>query len=166
MTLSAVGPSKPNKLEMREMYWASVEDQAKTEEMLEKLSKAPQNDALVVAYKGAAESLMAKHVFFPVKKLDWLKKCDETMKKAVSMDPTNIEIRFLRFAYQHYIPAFLGYSAEVESDRLVLVKELKAQEGQWFDDRELFDNVIDFLLETERCTEEEVITLMTLKNNK
>lgn len=165
-TSFAAGPNKPGKLELRELYWASVEDQDKTEEMLDLIESSTTSDPLVLAYRGAAESLMAKHVFFPVKKLDWLKKCDETFKEAVKLDPKNIEIRFLRFAYQHYIPAFLGYSNEVEDDRLVLVKELKDQEGEWFDDRELYNNVIEFLLETERCTEEEEIVLMTLKNNE
>ena len=166
MPMYAVGPNdKPNKLEMREMYRASVENQAKTEEMLAFLNRSAQGDALVVAYKGAAQSLMAKHSFFPIKKLDWLKKCELSMKKAVDMDPRNIEIRYLRFAYQHNTPAFLGYSGDVENDRKILITELQVQEKEWREDRKQYENVIDFLLKTGRCTEAEKTVLTNLKKN-
>lgn len=157
------GSKSPDKIALRDMYWAAVEDRDATEDMLEKLEKVDAPDALVLGYRGAAESLMAKHVFNPMNKLDWLKKCDETFKTAVKMDPNNIEIRFLRFAYQHYIPGFLGYSNELEDDRKVLVRELVKQEEAFADDRQLFEDVIAFLLETERCSDAEIAQLNKLK---
>ncbi|MBN8704452.1 MAG: hypothetical protein J0L62_01145 [Bacteroidetes bacterium] len=147
--------------EMRKQFYLGVKNQDLTESFLKRISAIEKPTAIELAYKAAAQALMGKHVWNPVKKLDWLDLGSETMKKAVSMDPENVEIRFLRFTWQHHLPGFLNRSTDLEADRKVILAGLKS--GKEAQDPQLKKNVITFLLESGRCSPSEETILRQIK---
>lgn len=147
--------------EIRKQFYLGVNNQELTESFLKKMSAIEKPVAIELAYKAAAQALMGKHVWNPVKKLEWVDLGSETMKKAVSMDPDNIEIRFLRFTWQHHLPGFLNRSTDLESDRKVILAGL--QSGKEEQDSQLKKNVIRFLLESGRCSPSEEALLRQIK---
>jgi tetratricopeptide (TPR) repeat protein len=150
MQLSLMSQS-PTLTEMRSMYGYSIQDQDQAEAYYEKMTALQNKNALQKAYAGAAAALMGKHVFSPLKKLDYLAEADALFKEAVLADPSNPEIRFLRYSYQHYLPGFLGYSGDIESDQATMLSALRQRTEELRKDELLFVTMVRFLLDGKRC---------------
>ena len=133
----------------------AVDDVKLTESLLFKLNKLSDKTALVTAYIGTLEALKAKHAWNPYNKIKYVKVSMQTMQKAINMDKENMEIRFMRYSIQHYTPSFLGFSKELILDRKEIVKHY--QNGSFgVADQALVKNVAKFMVESNRCTPEEV----------
>ncbi|MDO1451037.1 hypothetical protein Q0590_32485 [Rhodocytophaga aerolata] len=145
---------------LRREYLQAVENEDKTNELLAVLTKENSQEPLRIGYKGALEALKAKHAFNPYNKLSYLKKAQQTFEQAISLSPEDVELRFLRFSVQHYLPSFLGASKNLEEDKLVIVKNI-AQPGL---DKDVQATVARFLLETKRCTATEQQKLQAVLN--
>lgn len=137
---------------LRREYVEALESDKKTDVLLKKLSQPQIKDPLLIAYRGGAEALKAKHAFNPYTKMNFLKKSQKSLEQAVAMSPEVIEIRFLRFSIQHYLPGFLRQSKELDEDRLVIVKHI-ADPGL---DKVMQQSIGKFLIESGRCTTAEV----------
>jgi hypothetical protein len=72
---------------------------------------------VLVCYKGANEMIQAKYAFSPVNKFEKFNKGKELIKKAISRDTVNLEIRFIRYTIQSNLPTFLGYHDELDTDK-------------------------------------------------
>lgn len=145
-------------------YVAAVNDGKKAEVFYKELKAINKPDALILAYLGSAEALRAKHAFNPINKLAYLKHGSNTLAKAVNAAPNNIEIRFLRFSLEHYVPSFLGYSKNLEVDRIKIIDLLQHKnktEGV-SDNAPIKKNIINFLLESKRCSPTEITILKNL----
>jgi hypothetical protein len=68
----------------------------------------------------------------------------KTLSKAIAADPANPEIRFLRFSIQYYVPAFLGFSKNLDEDKKVIVQHFEGLKQVYSD--ELVKGVADFLI--------------------
>lgn len=133
----------------------AVDDVKLTESLLVKLNKLSNKTALVTAYIGTLEALKAKHAWNPYNKIKYVKVSMQTMQQAINMDKDNMEIRFMRFSIQHYTPSFLGFSKELTLDRREIVKHY--QNGSFgVADQTLVKNVAKFMVESNRCTPDEV----------
>lgn len=143
--------------ELRTQYGKAIEDSKAAEELLDLLNQSSSTDPLIVAYRGATEALIAKHAWNPYRKLEYLDKSMKTLSQAIAADPTNPEIRFLRFSIQYYVPAFLGYSKNLDEDKNVIVEHFEGLKQVYSD--ELVKGVADFLIKSGRCTEDEVSQL-------
>jgi len=145
-------------------YIAAVNDSKKAEVFYQELKAIAKPDALILAYLGSAEALRAKHAFNPINKLSYLKQGSKTLAKAVDLSPNNIEVRFLRFSLEHYIPSFLGYNKNLEADRTKIIELLqhKTKGISLQDNTKITKNIINFLIETKRCTPSETILLKKL----
>ena len=106
--------------EVRSLYGKGVEDAAAARELFELANAATPGDPLLMAYRGGAEALLAKHALNPYTKLDYLAKSMTTLRLAINTDPSNAEIRFIRFSIQYFIPKFLGYSKNLQDDAHVI----------------------------------------------
>jgi hypothetical protein len=137
---------------IRQEYIEAINNGDKTDDLLKKLSNATLDDPLLIAYRGATEALKAKHAFNPYTKLNYLKKSNESLQKAIQMRPQDIEIRFLRFSIQHYLPAFLRQDKELQQDKSVIVSQINDPSL----DRELQQSIGKFMIESGRCTQQEV----------
>lgn len=137
---------------IRQEYLEAIKSDTKADELLAKMSNASLDNPLLIAYKGATEALKAKHAFNPYTKLNYLKKSQQTLQKAIDMRPQDVEIRFLRFSIQHYLPGFLRADKELQADKAVIVKHITDQNL----DRGLQQSVGKFMIDSGRCTQQEV----------
>lgn len=86
-------------------------------------NQLPQNIAL--GYKATATMMMAKHVLSPVTKLSKFSSGRSILEKAVAMDTSSVEVRFLRYAVQVNAPSFLGYNKSIDTDEAFLRRNYK-----------------------------------------
>jgi hypothetical protein len=149
--LADTDPNK-NMDSLRREYVEAVESDTKTDALLKKLTQQHIKDPLLIAYRGGAEALKAKHAFNPYTKINYLKKSQKSLEQAVAMRPEDIEIRFLRFSIQHYLPGFLRQSKELEEDRLVIVTHI-SDVGL---DKTMQQSIGKFLIDSGRCTTAEI----------
>jgi hypothetical protein len=143
-----------NIVEIRTMYGKAVEDSKTADELLSLLNESNNNDALLTAYKGATESLIAKHAINPYRKLQYLNRSMETLAQAIEKDPANPEIRFLRFSIQYYVPSFLGYGKNLQEDKDVIIKNFAALKKSYAP--EIVKGVADFLIKSGKCTAKDI----------
>jgi hypothetical protein len=132
---------------LRREYLQAVENEKKTDELLATLTKENSQEPLFIGYKAALEALKAKHAFNPYNKMTYLKKAQKTFEQAIGMSPEDVEVRFLRFSVQHYLPGFLGASKNLEEDKQVIVQHIN-QPGL---DKDVRTTVARFLIESKRC---------------
>ncbi|TCD10724.1 hypothetical protein EZ449_07490 [Pedobacter frigidisoli] len=133
----------------------AVENSKLTDSIYDKLNKLPNKNALVTAYCGTLEALKAKHSWNPYNKIKYVKVSLKTMQKAINMDKENMEIRFMRFSIEHFTPGFLGFSKDLTVDRKEIVKHYQ-NNNFVVADKELIKNVAKFMIESKRCTAEEI----------
>ena len=110
--------------ELRVEYQNSVSQADKALGFWERLKKYRGSEGVVLAYQASALALKARHDWNPYNKLAWLNECMNIFKAAVKADPDNIEIRFLRFAIQHYTPEFLKHNQNLDRDKTVFLNNV------------------------------------------
>lgn len=139
--------------EIRAQFLASVEDEKLTKYLIKELDcEKSQLLPIYLGYLSASQALLAKHSWNPYYKLEYLQKSMNILQSAIAKDPQNIELRFLRFSIQHYIPSFLGMSKNLLEDRDMMIDQIK-RKNFIPEDSQLVKNVIGFILESQRCTD-------------
>lgn len=133
----------------------AVDNEQITDSLFNKLSLLKSKDPLVWAYIATLEGLKAKHAWNPYSKLKYINQSSKLINIAVSAAPDNLEIRFMRFSLQHFTPAFLGFSKNLEEDKTIILRlfELKKFGHSEFD---LVQNIAKFMIDSKRCTPSEV----------
>ncbi len=79
-----------------------------------------ENSPLTKAYLGGFQTIWANHAFSPITKLKTFKKGKNNIENAVSSDPYNPEIRYIRLSVQKNAPSFLGYNSKIKEDESFL----------------------------------------------
>lgn len=75
-------------------------------------------------YHGAIKMIMAKHVYTPWTKWMYFSEGKKQLEEAISKDPGNIELIYLRLCIQSNTPAFLNYNKNIHQDRKYLSKQV------------------------------------------
>jgi NADH:ubiquinone oxidoreductase subunit F (NADH-binding) len=145
---------------LRTEYYYCVSNPTKTDVLYNRLLLMNSDKAIITGYIGALEALKAKHAWNPYAKLDYLDKAEVTFAKAIASDPQNIEIRFLRYTVEYYVPAFLGYGDHIAEDKRVIIQNIKACKYSK-NDKFLIGHIIHFFEEKKECTAAD-LTLMYL----
>ncbi|MGZ5243705.1 MAG: hypothetical protein ACXWEY_16940 [Bacteroidia bacterium] len=135
--------------QVRVNFTKAVEDEKIALKMLAELESVKNSNPLYLAYYGAFQSLLAKHAFNPYNKLDYLKKSQATLKKAIAKKPDDAEMRFLRFSIQYYVPKFLGFSNDLDEDKKVILANVHRCPA------EVSGVISRFMLETDMLSETE-----------
>ncbi|WP_207424118.1 hypothetical protein [Desertivirga brevis] len=143
---------------IRVEFYKAVNDASTANSLYKKLKGIEKKDALLLAYLGSTEAVKAKHAFNPYNKLSLLKSGSKKLEQAVGEEPASLEIRFLRFSLEHYLPAFLGASKHLDEDRKQIVKLIGAEKFGSVD-KALLKNIIAFMKETKRCSSSELTVL-------
>jgi len=78
----------------------------------------------VLAYRAAAEAMMAQTLWNPLAKLSQVHQYDRMIFQAIDLDMNNLEIRFLRFAIEFHLPRILMMSKHLDEDRDFIVDNL------------------------------------------
>lgn len=111
--------------EVRTSYNKAVLDKKLCKKMIEELELSKEKSVIALAYLGAYQTIWANHVFNPLNKLTTFKKGKKNIELAISKEPENVEIRYIRFSVQKNAPSFLGYNNNLKEDRDFLVKNKK-----------------------------------------
>jgi len=152
-TYAQLSPKEINVLKMEVVK--AVDDSHLTDSLYHKIVKLPGKNALLVGYMGTLQALKAKHSWNPYNKIKYVSLAIKTMKQAISLDPENMEIRFMRFSIEHFTPAFLGFSKDLEADRKEIVKHYQNHSFATADEA-LVKNVARFMVDSKRCTPDEI----------
>lgn len=150
--------------QIRKEYYAAVNDGKAAEKFYNKLKKINSSEPLMMAYFGISQAVKARHAINPYNKLSYLRNGMKVLNSAVAKSQDDLEIRFLRFSIEHYIPSFLGYSQHLEADRKKII-ELSKQRKFGAMDKALLVNLLKFMKETERCKPQEIAILDESINN-
>ena len=167
--LFAFNSNENNKLDsstinqIREVYYQAVEDEDKidilSDLIQEKFSEYPGTyPSLILAYYGSLDALRAKHAFWPFSKMSYLSTSMEIFKKAISEDPDNLEIRFMRFSILDHVPGFLGYGDELNSDIQIILKLLTENNFEYLGS-DIQKGIIEYMLDCGRLDSEQVSLL-------
>ncbi len=148
---------------IRKDYVDAVTNEKTATRLYGELQSIKNPSPLILAYLGASDAIRAKHSWNPVNKLGFLKKGCKTLDQAVSLSPNQLEIRFLRFSLEHYLPDFLGYSKHLEEDRKKLISLAGQKETVVKQiDPSILKNIVKFLIDSKRCTPAEIVALNKL----
>ena len=109
--------------QVREMYPQAADDKEVAKQLFDGLSSVTnQEKAILIAYKGAATTLMAKYSPKIKDKKELFKTGVGFMEHAITKDPTNIEIRLIRLSIQENSPKFLKYKSQIETDKAFILE--------------------------------------------
>lgn len=156
-TCAAGDLPKVNVDKLRSLLYASTNRESALDSLdnyISKLVNSKTDSPLILAYKGAAECIHAKYSFWPWDKLSDVNKGLELLNKSVEINKDNLEIRFLKFAVLHNLPSILGYSDEADQEANNIFSLLSKANYSY--DEYLIKNVIQFLIDSERLTANQI----------
>ncbi len=104
---------------------------------------------LILAYKAGAEALKSKHAFWPFVKMSKLNDSMDLFRVAVSQDPDNLEIRFMRYSILYYVPGVLGYDDVEDLDKAKII-DLIQEEKYANLENSITKGIIEFMLRTDQ----------------
>lgn len=110
--------------EVRKQFHAAVIDPEQVESYYSFIIEVKDTLPTYLAYKAAAEAMMAQNIWNPLGKFSRVSRFDNLIQEAIEKDPKNLEIHFLRFAIQYHLPRFLMMSKHLEEDRDFIVENL------------------------------------------
>jgi len=119
-----------NREATRKMYFEGWQGECGAEALVDSFREiGPVVDPVLLAYKGAATATLANCKVNHIRKLTVFNEGKKLIEKAVSNDPENPEIRFIRFTVQSNIPSLLRYD-NPEVDKKFIMDKLILQPGQ------------------------------------
>jgi hypothetical protein len=140
---------------IRLRYYQAVENEKEADKLLDYLNSLDSKTALLEGYTGGVLAIKAKHVWNPYDKLSYLDRADKCLNNAVKKSPNDIEIRFIRFSYEHYVPSFLGRSKHLEDDKKTLLYCIANNKVNSVPP-DLLQKIISFLKESKRLSAAEL----------
>jgi len=127
LPFSALAIQTLNLHQIRTLYHSAAEVKQDAAQLNKLMLKVDSNSLpVMICYKGANEMIQAKYAINPIAKLNKFNKGKELIQKAFSSDTLNLEIRFIRYAIQSNLPAFLNYHDDLNSDKRFLLDNTKA----------------------------------------
>tara|TARA_B100000795_G_C22756630_1_gene421797 strand:+ start:980 stop:1456 length:477 start_codon:yes stop_codon:yes gene_type:complete len=142
MSIPTYGYVKYDIIELRELYYSSVNSKVNTDKLVEYLKQISFNStAINKGYKGMSFLLISKHSWNPLDKLSFFKQGVLWLESSIENDSCNIELRFLRLTAQINLPSFLNYNNYIDEDRDYLVSNYK-----YLDDGDLKIKISNYLL--------------------
>lgn len=156
-----LSPSSPLD-KVRTTFFEAGESKQKTAELLKiTVDASLEREPVRYAYHGVATAMWAVYEFNPLHKLSSFNKGKTKLEKAIRANPRVLELRFLRFTLQSKAPSMLGYQTHINEDKTFIINHLVAVKN-----KDLSNNycrkVVDFLLNSDLCTQEEKKKLKTI----
>ncbi|UYZ64837.1 hypothetical protein [Hymenobacter weizhouensis] len=145
---------------LRRSYQEAAASKEAGEKFYQLMAAYQQQDAVVLAYKAAAEAIRARDASM-FNKLAYIQNAGKQFDQAGQLDADNPEIRFLRLSVESNIPSFLGLSQHVEEDREFLVNSLLKHPKSGLD-MEAFQLVRRFMIDHGHVSEADAQRLMQL----
>jgi len=159
--LAYMSPYNPAAL--RRQYEQAAANKEAGEKFYNLLHDYKAQDALVLGYKAASEAIKARDASM-LNKLTYVQQAAHTFEQAVTLDPANAEIRFLRFSVESNLPAFLGLSKHVDEDKAFLLTAALQHPRSGLDE-EAFRTVRGFLVGRGHVSEAQAEQLAQVKSS-
>src|SRR6476661_2662441 len=128
-SLFASEPSPEELKSLKANLVRALDDSKLTDQLYSSLQNRKSDNPLLLACIGTLEALKAKHAWNPYNKFKFAGLSQQTLTKAVLKAPDNLEIRFMRFSIQHFLPSFLGFSKNLDEDKKMILKQLHQKKG-------------------------------------
>lgn len=148
---------QPDLHALRKQLMMAIQSSKVTDSLYDKLNAIKDKPAIINAYLATLDALKAKHTWNPYYKIKYLNDAEKAYQVALSEDPHNIEIRFMRFSVEHNVPGFLGYNKNLTADREEIIHQLNNRTGG--ENKDLVVAIIKFLIGSKRCTPAETASL-------
>ncbi|QJX47863.1 hypothetical protein HMJ29_13295 [Hymenobacter taeanensis] len=145
---------------LRRQYQQAAASKEGGEKFYKLMAAYGQQEAVVLAYKAAAEAIRARDASM-LNKLTYVQNASKLFDQAVKLDASNPEIRFLRLSVESNLPSFLGLSQHVEDDRQFLVQTLLQHPKSGLD-AETFSIVRNFMVDRGHVSDAEAQQLTEL----
>lgn len=129
----------------RETWFGMSRDACNALRLCNDFEKNPPRSPLLKAYYGASAAASPECLSNPARKITYFRRGKALIADAVSLEPGNFEIRFLRFAIQSKAPAFLDYSQFINEDKRFLLANLSAGRKAVANNR-FFNMMLEFML--------------------
>lgn len=146
LTILLLLASSPNASEIntaRYLYFSATDEES-TLTFLNHCQTSDSKNALFQAYRGCALAMSAEYSYNPITKLSRFNDGKDLIEQAVTKNPSEPEIRFLRLGVQTFAPGFLNYNNDVNADVAVIMTALK--NGYWNGSPDFKSKVVAFLL--------------------
>lgn len=148
---------------LRRHYEQAAASKEASDKFYDLLHKYNEPNALVLGYKAASEAIKARDASM-LNKLTYIQQASRTFEQAMALDPSNAEVRFLRFSVESNLPPFLGLSKHVEEDKAFLL-DAALQHPRSGLDEEAFRTVRGFLVGRGHVSEAEAQQLAQVKGS-
>lgn len=148
----------------RQLYFSMSAENCNSLKLADMLEKNKPGQPLLKAYNGAAAAAAPECVVNPVSKISWFRKGKQMLDEAVDSDPSNFEIRFLRFATQDKAPGFLGYNDNLDEDKNYMLSNLPKGRSAIKDDK-VFKEIAGFLQKSGNLDQKEKKIVNDYLNN-
>jgi len=109
--------------QVRALYPDASKTQQSANAFHAKMAPVDDDDAnkTLVAYKGAAETMLSKYGNTLGKKTTHMKAGAKLIDAAAIADADNIEIRMIRLSVQESVPKIVGYKKNIKEDKAFIV---------------------------------------------
>ena len=113
-------------LEVRKAYYLAVDNEESLKAFEAILINFNNPDNTILGYIGMSFMLKAKYAWLPNNKWEYFNKGKKFLESAISKDPNNIELKFMRFCIQNNTPTFLRYNKDLEKDKSQIFKSFSS----------------------------------------
>lgn len=118
-------PNAYNIDEIRAAFHQAVLDECQIDDFYQlALSIGDTDDAVALSYKAAGYVMKAKNTWNPIENLRLVSNYKKKINEAVHLDPSNAEVRFLRFSIGFYLPDILGLRKNIIADKEAIIENL------------------------------------------
>ena len=152
----------------RKQFYAAIEDKKQIDPAINRFEQIAQVEPKYVgrtqAYIGALVALRGKHAFFPHTKLKWARRGLAIMDSGLKKSPTDIEALFIHGTTCYHLPFFFRRGDDAQRDFRKIIK-LMPQHVDAYDPK-LITNVVAFLLENAKLTDNEKTYLKVISRQR
>lgn len=138
----------------RKVFHAAVLDKEKVEAFNSTMRASPADNPVTLAYLAVSEAMLADVKWNPIEKFEQVKKYEALILQALANDPTNLEIRFLRFCVEFHVPSWLGFANHLQEDKDFILTNLNSISKMDFDPY-FARYIATFMKDTGLCTTSE-----------
>ena len=141
----------------RNQFYAAIEDEKRIEPTIALFKRIervePKHTGRTQVYIGALVALKGKHAFFPYTKLKWTRRGLAIMDRGLKRNPDDLEALFIHGTTCYYLPFFFRRGDDAQRNFRKIIKLMTQQMDTY--DPKLIKNVVMFLLENAKLTDDE-----------
>lgn len=148
----------------RKQFYAAIEDEKQITPTIALFKRVGQLEPKYIGrmqvYIGALIALRGKHAFLPHTKLRWARRGLAIMDSGLQKSPNDVEALFIHGTTCYHLPFFFRRGDDAQRDFRKIIKLIPQQMDTYAP--KLITNVVAFLLENVKLTDDEKTYLQTL----